>query len=69
MFISHVVFVVSAIYVKYLKVLAYSWHIGRCSFWKNKGFEYFPYVLNFTLIYIKIFIITNLLTFLNKSGE
>ena len=40
-----------------------------CNFLRNKGFDYFPCVLNVIPISFETFIILSLFTFLHKVGE
>ena len=47
----------------------YSWYTGCSSFYRNKGFNSFPCVLNIIPISFKIFIIISLFPFLHKGGE
>ena len=46
----------------------YGRYMGGYSFWRNKGFDSFPDILNIIAISSKIFII-NLFTFLHKGRE
>ena len=47
----------------------YSWYTRYYSSYRNKGFDFFPCILNIIPISSKIFIIISLLVFLYKGGE